>query len=93
MPVWLELKLYDVGVQSEGSIELLVTIGADSGRQELDVVTTGVWIVFERELNKLESPAPAAVMIEGVDGGFGCVDEPVVGSFFDFFGDGVKTES
>lgn len=45
------------------------------------------------ELKRLESPAPAAVIMEGVVGAF-CDDEDAgLGNRLDFFGDGVNNES
>lgn len=56
--------------------------------------TTGEWRVFDSELNKLESPAPAAVIIEGVVAAdFWLAVDVAAGSLFDFFGDELDSES
>lgn len=43
-----------------------LVIGTDVGNTELDVVAAGEWSVFDMELKRLESPAPATLIIEGV---------------------------
>lgn len=74
----------------------LVAIGTDGEIKELDVVAAGEWSVFDKELNRLESPAPAAVIMDGVVGILCDVvvdDDAGLGSLLDFFGDGVWHDS
>lgn len=71
--------------------------GTDESMKELEVVVAGECKVFDKELKRLESPAPAAVMIDGVVGNLGAaavvVDDAGLGNFLYFFGDGVKADS
>lgn len=105
--VLLGLKLfkpydeYVVGVYIDESMELELCCGADADMYELVVGTlvlvAGECSVFDMELKRLESPAPAAVIIEGpptvVVGVLFDEEAAADGSLFDFFGDGDKVES
>lgn len=106
--VLLGLKLfipydeYVVGVNiDDDSMELELFCGVVAGIYELMVgalvLVAGEWSVFDMELKRLESPAPAAVIIEGpptvVVGVLFNEEVAADGSLFDFFGDGDNVES
>lgn len=106
MVVLLGLKLfkpydeYVVGVNiDDESMELVLFCGPLDGMYELvggaAVLVLGEWSVFDMELKRLDSPAPAAVMIDGPPAVGVLIDEEAAadGSLFDFFGDGDNVES
>jgi hypothetical protein len=73
------------GVKIDENIELLLVVTTGEIK-ELDVVA-GDCSVFDMELKRLESPAPAAVIMDGPVGAFWEAEDAGLGSFFNFFGD------
>lgn len=102
--VLLGLKLFKpyeeygvVGVYiDDDSMELAPICGPADDMNELvaggAVLVAGEWSVFDMELKRLDSPAPAAVIIDGpptlVVGVLLDEEAAADGSLFDFFGDG-----